>query len=378
MFHLQLAVLNLLFQVHMGDKSDLSSLAKWFVDLKRDSNIFGTGKRRTIKDFRACNQLFNHVFDGHVLAIVATKLGASSCTELCKALEMRKWLETFETTKNQLTDLNYIDELRTSDERDVVYENAILFLQHGLIYRDFCNAMRYGDSGRIKNCITFFMLWFQGSRFSNYAGELLHLVACLNHIWNPDMREHWLRNILVNFSGSKKGFMPVDLLGEIVVREVKSWQTASTVTGAGGEYLRTVMAPQVLLCSRIRDAISCEIGARRHYKHSSSVSAWFDIRTVADTLLKCRVITFTPNRSFSPNSAGPSEVCDVYSKGVAHICAGRVIDRYVEKRYKGGNSGYDPLKKANDDGPQEELELDRLVEGEGDEDVIQDMMEGLS
>ena len=141
LFHLQMAVLNLLFRVHMGDKSDLSSLAKWFIALKRDSNIIGTGKRQTIKDFRACNQLFNHVLGGHVLAIVAAQLGVGSCAELCKALETRNWREAFEPTESRLTDLYYIDELRTSNERDVVYENAMLFLQHGLVYRDFSNAM---------------------------------------------------------------------------------------------------------------------------------------------------------------------------------------------------------------------------------------------
>ena len=94
-----------------------------------------------IKDFRACNQLFNHVLGGHVLAIVAAQLGVGSCAELCKALETRNWREAFEPTESRLTDLYYIDELRTSNERDVVYENAMLFLQHGLVYRDFSNAM---------------------------------------------------------------------------------------------------------------------------------------------------------------------------------------------------------------------------------------------
>ena len=39
--------------------------------------------------------------------------------------------------------------------------------------------------------------------------------------------------------------MAADLLGEFVVREIKAWKTA-TITDAGGGYLRTVMAPQVL------------------------------------------------------------------------------------------------------------------------------------
>lgn len=367
MFHLQMAVLNLLFHVHMGDSSDESSLAKWFITLKRDSNIFGTGKRRTIKDFRACNQLFNHVLDAHVLAIVATKLEVYSCAELCKALEQRNWQTEFKKTDAPVLDLNYIEGLRSSDERDRVYENAILFLQHGLIYRDFSDAIRHGDSGRIKNCLTFFMLWFQGSKFSNYAGELLHLAASLNHLWSRDMRESWYRNVLVNFSGSEKSFMAADLLGEFVVREIKSWKTA-TVTSAGGEYLRTIMAPQVLLCSRIRDKISREIGATQYYKHSTSVDAWYDVRTVANSLLNDRVFTFTFERSLPPRSATPSEVGDLYSTGVDRIWAGRVIEKYIKKR-KQGSSG--------DASRPEELELDGLEHGEDDGEAIQDMMEDL-
>lgn len=192
--------------------------------------------------------------------------------ELCKVLETRKWRKAFEKRDDPLTDLNYIDPLRSSDERDRVYENAMLFLQHGLVYRDFCDATRYGDSGRVKNCLTFFMLWFQGSKYGNYAGELLHLVACLNHVWSADMRESWYQNVLVNFSGSEKGFLAADLLGEFVVREIKAWKTP-TISRAGGEHLRTTMAPQVLLCSRIRDTVSREIGATQYYKHSSTVNA---------------------------------------------------------------------------------------------------------
>lgn len=376
MFHLQLAVLNLLFHFHMGDKSDPSSLAKWFIALKRDSNIYGTGKKNTIKDFRACNQLFNHVFDGHCLAIVATQLGSKSCAELHEALKSRNWREGSEVAEKQLMDLNYVDNLRKSDERDPVYENALLFLQHGFIYRDFCHAMRHGDSGRIKNCLTFFMLWFQGSKFTNYAAELVHLVACLNHLWSRDMREHWLRNVLVNFSGSQKSFLAMDLLGELVVREIKAWRMA-TITGASGEYLRNVMAPQVLLCSRVRDSISREVGATQYYKHSSSVSAWFDVRMVANSLLQHQILTFTPKRTFGHRSAPkqPSEVPDLYRIGVNRIWLGAPIAQYVAKRRNRNDLLSDHTTDVDVDG--EEFDLDGLDEGENDGDEIMEMIEGL-
>jgi hypothetical protein len=302
--------------------------------------------------------------------MVGTQLRSNSCAELCETLKTRDWQQAFKEAEKPLTDLNYIHDIRQFDERDPVYENAILFLQHGLIYRDFCHAMRHGDSGRIKNCLTFFMLWFQGSKFTNYAAELLHLVACLNHLWSVKMREHWYRNVLVNFSGSGKGFVAMDLLGELIVREIKAWRTA-TITGASGEYLRNVMSPQVLLCSRVRDSISCELGATRYYKHSSSVSAWFDVRKVADSLLKDRIFTLTPERTTSPRSAAkPSEVPDLYRVGITRIWSGTTITRYVEKRRNGNDLLSDHTTDGDFDGSESltpQFDLDGLAEGENDQ-----------
>lgn len=38
----------------------------------------------------------------------------------------------------------------TKRRRDLILENAVLFLQHGLMYLDFWIAMRAGDSGRLE------------------------------------------------------------------------------------------------------------------------------------------------------------------------------------------------------------------------------------
>ena len=178
--------------------------------------------------------------------------------------------------------------------------------------------------------------------------------------------------------------MAADLLGEFVVREIKAWKTA-TITSTSGEYLRTIMAPQVLLCSRIRDKISREIGATQYYKHSSSVNAWYDVRTVANSLLKDRAFTFTSERRLPSNDTSPAEVTDVYTKGKLQVWNGRVIDRYVRKRLEalGENICEDTdeleLAELDEDRSQarDELDLDTLDEEEGDGDAIQEMMDGL-
>jgi hypothetical protein len=145
------------------------------------------------------------------------------------------------------------------------------------------------------------------------------------------------------------------------------------------------MAPQVLLCSRIRDKISREIGATQYYKHSSSVDAWYDVRTAADSLLSNRVFTFTSERTLPSNSTSPAEVIDLYTTGKLHVWNGQGIDRYVKKRrFALGDdtcedSDESEVAEVDEDRSQarDDLDLDTLDAEEEDADEILEMMDGL-
>jgi hypothetical protein len=70
-------------------------------------------------------------------------------------------------------------ESETSHHRDVVFENAILFLVHSLVYIDFHEAIRVGDSGRVEKNLDIGTVMFQcsGSSKSNYRNLTLDLKA---------------------------------------------------------------------------------------------------------------------------------------------------------------------------------------------------------
>ena len=76
--------------------------------------------------------------------------------------------------------------------RDVVRENALLLLTSPLVYQDFYDACRGGYSGRVEKCMQIFAVMLQGTKFSNYASEWVHLVASLDHIWKPKFHQTWL------------------------------------------------------------------------------------------------------------------------------------------------------------------------------------------
>ena len=82
------------------------------------------------------------------------------------------------------------DKVKTTfaQRRDVIYENALILLNTGLLYLDFADACRGGYSARVEKCIQCFAVLFQGSYAKNYAGEMLHLAACLKKLWNPEFK----------------------------------------------------------------------------------------------------------------------------------------------------------------------------------------------
>lgn len=70
-------------------------------------------------------------------------------------------------------------------EGDMVFENAILFLRDALISREFTDAVKAGDSGRVLLVLKVWALSFRGSGRTKYAYEMLHLIHNLTHVW-PD------------------------------------------------------------------------------------------------------------------------------------------------------------------------------------------------
>ena len=83
-------------------------------------------------------------------------------------------------------------------QRDLAYENSLLFMQHMMLHHDFYCAMRKGDSGRLEKSMEMFLVLFEGAGKSNYAQEILEQQIDQKVIWKPYMRALWLRNCLLN------------------------------------------------------------------------------------------------------------------------------------------------------------------------------------
>jgi hypothetical protein len=73
-------------------------------------------------------------------------------------------------------------------EGDMVFENAVLFLRDALISREFSDAVKAGDSGRVVLVIKTWALSFRGNGRTKYAYEMLHLIHNLTSVWSPAIR----------------------------------------------------------------------------------------------------------------------------------------------------------------------------------------------
>ena len=73
---------------------------------------------------------------------------------------------------------------KPEDTRDRRYENAILFIQQGMLYREFSNAIEIGVTGMVENLLPFIAVYFQATKKFNYSVLSIHFVACLRKFWS--------------------------------------------------------------------------------------------------------------------------------------------------------------------------------------------------
>ncbi|KAJ7681155.1 hypothetical protein B0H14DRAFT_3535871 [Mycena olivaceomarginata] len=109
-------------------------------------------------------------------------------------------------------------ELRPSYRRnrkgDMVFENAILFVRDALLTREFADAIKAGDSGRIVLILKLFTFTYRGNGRSKYAHEMLHVLHNIVNVWSDGLRRTILHNWLLCPTGKSNAFVEVDLVQE--------------------------------------------------------------------------------------------------------------------------------------------------------------------
>ncbi|KAI0349126.1 hypothetical protein OH77DRAFT_1415529, partial [Trametes cingulata] len=184
-------------------------------------------------------------------------------------------------------------EEQKSQAGDMVFENACLFMRDALVLREFTDAIKSGDSGRVVTVLKLWTLGFRGRGRAKYAYKMLHMIHNLTHVWPLPLRYIVLQNWLVNPSGKADAWVEVDLMQEHVNCWIKTIYKAHG-SNASWEWLGMI-APCVDILRRLATQINAELGGRQGVKHTSP-DLERDIQIPIECPEENRVYTVEPGR----------------------------------------------------------------------------------
>jgi len=149
----------------------------------------------SLPSFRVCRDIIFVSLYARVLHLLLLVAGVPSLDQYVQKHEDWATLVSHaELIYDQYASASVVRELRrkrktsTGDkvtEGDMVFENAVLFLRDGLISREFTDAVKGGDSGKVVLVLKIWALSFRGNGRTKYAYEMLHLIHNLSTVWSP-------------------------------------------------------------------------------------------------------------------------------------------------------------------------------------------------
>ncbi|KAJ7067779.1 hypothetical protein C8F01DRAFT_1217523 [Mycena amicta] len=242
---------------------------------------------------------------------------------------------------DRFLDIDTVDELRTerrfaiekglkpndAQKGDMVYENASLFLRDALISREYADAIKCGDSGRVMLVLKIWALSYRGSGRSKYAYEMLSLIHHVTKVWPKPIVKIVFNNWLLNTTGNPNSFLEGDLLQEHMNFWIKTFYKAHG-SNASWQWLE-MLAPCMVVLRNLTRSLNGLLGADLGTKHKSP-DLTNDIAVLMDRLRQYEVHTIKRGRVIAEDDGGPATDSDIISAGLATLvdAATNPIDEY--------------------------------------------------
>ncbi|KAJ7206570.1 hypothetical protein GGX14DRAFT_568125 [Mycena pura] len=149
---------------------------------------------------------------------------------------------------------------------DMVFENAILFVRDALLTREFADAIKAGDSGRIVLILKLFAFTYRGNGRTKYAHEMLHVLHNIVNVWSDGLRHTILHNWLLCPTNKTNAFVEVDLVQEHLNLWIKRIYKADG-DAHSWDWLAFV-SPCVDVLRRLATSMNRDLGSRQGNKHT--------------------------------------------------------------------------------------------------------------
>ncbi|KAJ7456193.1 hypothetical protein FB451DRAFT_1512643 [Mycena latifolia] len=216
---------------------------------------------------------------------------------------------------------SYLPHIRKGD---MVFENAVLFLRDALLTREFSDAIKSGDSGRIIIILRLWAFCYRGNGRTKYAHEMLHILHNLICVWTTELRSIVLQNWLANPQGRQNAFVEIDLVQEHLNFWIKKIYKAD---GAGHSWdWLALVSPCIDILRQLATRINLDLGARQGSKHATPDLA-ADIEALMDSLEEHEVYVEKEGRVLDDDE---KPAPDVLSAGMAALSHGTSTNPLAE------------------------------------------------
>ncbi|KAG8753923.1 hypothetical protein FRC12_011370 [Ceratobasidium sp. 428] len=238
-FHAQMCLAFSTFENHRGSVAGFG-LARTVHTLQRTG--FTMNMRKVRADYHTVKECLMHTCEA---SIRDCWLEATQTTTLD---ELKTWMNDPTRTVEEVLDLGkriqrtrvsrqapplYQAHLRRSGEQpDEVFMATLLRNRDLELYWDLGHAVKHGDVGHMEDLIPDLLSYFTGSGNANYARQMYEILQTLYYESTDAMRHGIRENCwLVNMSGRKNGFYPVDKRQELNNGGLRSHGPAPTSAG---------------------------------------------------------------------------------------------------------------------------------------------------
>ncbi|KAJ7082067.1 hypothetical protein B0H15DRAFT_952744 [Mycena belliarum] len=223
--------------------------------------------------------------------------------------------------------------LKRRSVTDDIKSQSIMFLRDVIPFILLRSAVRTGDVGIMEDMIPLMLYRFVGGRNSNYAGEMLELLQGLHREWPPEICEFVRENCwVINNSGRRTGFMPVDEAQEMNIKDIKVTYR-SEGPNIDWEYLKK-LHPAIHVIRAVNAHMETEFKTRvRGSKHTIPKKER-DIQELQNWYRASDVHVLKAGRKIRGNAdkKSPDVPKDLLAKGSIAVQTGTVLGNWVENR----------------------------------------------
>ncbi|KAF8879786.1 hypothetical protein CPB85DRAFT_1234405 [Mucidula mucida] len=367
LFHAKMAGCRMVVNKHWNKTGAASGL--WWENnrlLKRKNMTAGWKKQKSTR-WKPSHELLEISLAGHIKDAFRIFCEQEDLDAWAEDATMEEFDDVAQKAFDQLFTTAAYDEVheKAEEERDTIFENAILQNRDMLWYSVLVYAIKSGDIGRVILVLRMWMVMMRTPKtMPKYADAIFETLARLDS-YDPKLKAYFLHNWVVNITGLWGRFKEVDLLQE----HQNFW--AKVIYNAKGVNRSWDWLSMITVCIfSLRDAMRTVEKAYKipFYGEKHTIPNMDkEVDALAEALAADNIQVYIRNRA---QNAHVDEARDLLFEGLKYVNSRTAFAKYSDDNRRATNMGTaGPIDSTVDANKEIESE-DEDEEYEADEDDL--------